>query len=77
MIMKKNNPNVNAKGDFILRWKLGLPKKRKRSKDPLRDFFSDILKELLDIVALTYKGEDVKVDGFHFLDRIDAYHLYK
>lgn len=74
---KKNNPNVDEKGDFILRWKLDLPKKKKRSKDPFRDFARDLLKELLDIVMLTYKGEDVKVDGFHFLNSMDVHKLYK
>jgi hypothetical protein len=26
---------------------------------------------------LTYKGEDVKVDGFHFLNSVEVYGLYK
>lgn len=71
------NPNVDKNGDFILRWKLDLPKKQRRSKDPFRDFTRDLLKELLDIVMLTYKGEDVKVDGFHFLNSVDIHKLYK
>jgi hypothetical protein len=76
--MKKGkNPNVDEKGDFILRWKLDIPKKRRRSKDPFRDFIRDLLKELLNIVMLTYKSEDVKVDGFHFLNSIEINKLYK
>ena len=76
--MKKNwNPNVDEKGDFILRWKLDVPKKKRRRKDPFRDFTRDLLKELLDVVMLTYKGEDVKVDGFHFLNSVEVHRLYK
>ncbi|MFA4844118.1 MAG: hypothetical protein WC632_04115 [Candidatus Margulisiibacteriota bacterium] len=77
MGIKSKNPNVDKDGDFILRWKLDLPKKKKRSKDPFCDFTRDLLKELLDIVMLTYKGEDVKVDGFHFLNSVDIHKLYK
>jgi hypothetical protein len=74
---KERNPNVDEKGDFILRWKLDIPKKKPRSKDPFRDFVRDLLKELLDIVMLTCKGEDVKVDGFHFLNSVKVQELYK
>ncbi len=74
---KTKNPNIDEKGDFILRWKLDPPKKKHRSKDPFRDFTKDLLKELLDIVTLTFKGEDVKVDGFHFLNSVDIQRLYK
>ena len=76
---KKNprNPNVDENGDFMLRWRLDAPPKRRQSKDPFSDFIRDMLKELLDIVMLTYKGEDVKVDGFHFLNSMDIHKLYK
>lgn len=74
---KQRNPNVDEKGDFILRWKLDIPKKKRRSKDPFRDFVRDLLKELLNIAMLTYKGEDVKVDGFHFLNSVKIQKLYK
>jgi len=74
---KRPNPNLDKNGDFILRWKLDTPKKRHRSKDPFRDFVSDMLKELLDIAKLTYKGEDIKVDGFRFLNSMTINKLYK
>ncbi len=74
---KPRNPNVDKKGDFILRWKLDPPKKKHRSSDPFKDFVKDLLKELLDIVMLTYKGDDVKVDGFHFLNSVEVHKLYK
>ncbi|MEA3493916.1 MAG: hypothetical protein U9R38_05975 [Candidatus Margulisiibacteriota bacterium] len=74
---KQTNPNLDENGDFILRWKLDIPKKKRRSKDPFKDFVKDLLKETMDIVALTYKGEDVKVDGFHFLDSVKINKLYK
>jgi len=74
---KQRNPNIDEKGDFILRWKLDVPKKKRRSKDPFRDFVKDLLRELLDIAMLTYKGEDVKVDGFHFLNSVKVQKLYK
>lgn len=77
MKKRSKNPNVDEKGDFILRWKLDIPKKKRRSKDPFKDFTKDLLKELLDIVMLTYKGEDVKVDGFHFLNSVKVNKLYK
>ena len=78
--MKKRkalNPNIDEKGDFILRWKLDVPKKKRQSKDPFRDLVRDLLKELLDIAMLTYKGDDVKVDGFHFLNSVKVNQLYK
>lgn len=74
---KSINPNIDEHGDFILRWKLDIPKKKRRGKDPFKDFVKDLLKETLDIVMLTYKGEDVKVDGFHFLDSVKTHKLYK
>lgn len=74
---KTRNPNVDEKGDFILRWKLDIPKKKRRSKDPFKDFVKDLLKELLDIVMLTYKGEDAKIDGFHFLNSVEVQGIYK
>jgi hypothetical protein len=48
-------------------------KKKRRSKDPFRDFVKDLLKELLDIAMLTYKGEDMRVDGFHFLNSVEVH----
>ena len=78
--MAKNiNPNIDENGDFILRWKLDLPTKPKKSKskDPFRDFCKDILKEFFDIVMPTYKGKDVKIDGFRFLNSIENNLLYR
>ncbi len=72
----KRNPNIDEKGDFVLRWKLD-PKKKLQSKDPFQDFIRELLKELLDIVMLTYKGKNVKIDGFHFLNSADIHELYK
>lgn len=74
---ESNNPNVDEKGDFIFRWKLNIPKKKRRSKDPFMDFMQDIIKEILDIIILTYKGEDVKVNGFHFINSMQINNLYK
>ena len=71
---KTENPNVDKKGDFIFRWKLNAPKKKRRSKDPFKDFIRDLLKELLNIVVLTHNGEDIKADGFHF---INSTHIFK
>lgn len=74
---KTKDPNVDQKGNFIFRWELNIPKKKKCSKDPFRDFVKDLLKEILDIVMLTYKGKDVKVDGFRFLNSLVVHKLKK
>lgn len=75
---KQNDPNIDKNGDFILRWKLDTHRnKSKKSKDPFKDFTKDLLKELFDIVMPTYKGEDVKVDGFRFINSVKVNPLYK
>lgn len=72
------NSNVDKNGDFILRWKLDANRKKtKKSKDPFKDFTKDLLKELFDIAMPTYKGEDVKVDGFRFINSMEVHPLYK
>ena len=76
-MLKRTNPNIDENDDFILRWKLDVPKKKHRDKDPFTGFIKDMLKETLDIVMLTYKGEDVKVDGFHFLNSVKVNNFYK
>ena len=75
--MKKRNLNVDKNGDYILRWKLDPPMKRNPKRDPFSGFVNDLLKELLDVVVLTYKDEDIKVDGFHFLNSPKQHRLYK
>lgn len=76
--MKKAiNPNVDETGDYILRWKLNPAKRHISAKDPFRALITALLIELFDILTLTYKGEDVKVDGFHFLNNIKVNPLYQ
>lgn len=75
--MKNTNPNLDENGDFIFRWKIDQSTKKKGSKDPFLEFTNDLIKELLNIVTLTYKGEDLKIDGFHFLNSIKNHKLYK
>lgn len=75
--MKKKIPNLNIdkNGDFILRWKLeDLPPKK--SKDPVTDFIKDVFRDLLDLIIPTYKGEDVRVDGFRLAHEFKVHKLF-
>jgi len=74
---RKRDPNVDERGDFVLRWMIDAPKKLPPGQDPFGSFIHDLLKELLDIVALNYRGQDVRVDGFHFLNSGQIHKLYK
>jgi uncharacterized protein (DUF2461 family) len=66
---KKDNPNINESGDLIFRWKLEeTDSAQRKSQDTLKNFIQKTLAESLNIISLTYKGEDVKVDGFRFLN---------
>ena len=66
---EEDNPNIDEKGDFIFRWELEeAGPTGKTGRGALKNFIQMTLAELLNITALTYKGEDVKIDGFRFLN---------
>jgi dihydropteroate synthase len=59
--------------DYPFRYRLE-PRKAGEEKvysDPLLELIRSQLEQLLDLVVLTYKGEDVKVDGFKPLNDPD------
>jgi len=73
----KNNFNVDKKGDFIFRWKLEERRPKDiTGQDALTEFVRDVIKELLDVVVLTYKGEELKIDGFQFMNSTKINKLY-
>lgn len=53
-------------GEYIYRFELDLITQTK-SKEPLIDFLKLNLKEILNLVTLTFEGNVVKVDGFRLV----------
>ena len=70
------NINVEDKGDFLFRWRLA-EVEQKKSKNPLREMIRSLLRELLDVVVLTYRGKGVRVDGFRFLNGAKVFRIFK
>ena len=66
--------------EYRFRYKLD-PRKADEQKvysDPLLELIRSQLERLLDLVVLTYQGEDVKVDGFKPLNDPDkTYDIFR
>lgn len=68
---KKANVNMDENGDFIFRFRLGyrdgkLPFSKKQA---LVHLMRANIDSMLDVISLTYQGQEQKVDGFVFLDK--------
>lgn len=59
---------VDEKGDYIFRFEL-FEKQiyYENSEDILVEVLKDIIKSIIEICVFTYKGEEVKIDGFKLI----------
>ena len=74
---KDSKENINDE-DYVFRYKLDIGSKNTNIlDDPLVEMTRSQLEALLNIVILIYKGQEVKVDGFTFLnDRETIYKIF-
>lgn len=76
---KKNSKEIINDEDYVFRFKLDDIDSKNTNilDDPLAEMTRSQLEALLNIVILTYKGEEVKVEGFKFLnDRETIYKIF-
>ena len=55
-------------GDVIFRFRLTQPSVPSNPEQALENFFRGQIQDLLRVVGVTYKGQRLFVDGFHFLN---------
>ena len=75
---KNSKENINEE-DYVFRFKLDDTDSKNTNilDDPLAEMTRSQLEALLNIVILTYKGQEVKVEGFEFLnDRETIYKIF-
>lgn len=78
--MKKNTKirkRANQDKEHIFRFELIKPEMSFRGPDAIALVIGANIKAILDVVVLTYKGKEVEVDGFKFVENDNEfYSLY-
>jgi hypothetical protein len=75
MTDRKDWPTVDDKGDYIWRFSLDPGSAAPQiAGDGFAELFRSQLDEMLKLVVLTYHGQRVRVDGFHFVHEPEIIH---
>jgi len=65
-------PDNDTEGDFIFRFDLLAQREQPLYEEPIVEMVREQLNNLLNIVVLTSKGSEIKVDGFKFLNNLEV-----
>ncbi|HEC79075.1 MAG TPA: hypothetical protein ENI34_08055 [candidate division WOR-3 bacterium] len=74
--MNINYKNTDEVGDYIYRFELPADENCINSTGNLGDIIRGTILALLKVCKFTYKGEEVKIDGFRLLDNEKEHKLF-